>query len=313
MKLCMTAMMVLIVCSVVGATNDDEEDAVTVLGLGAMGTAVVQCLAQKNYTIHAWNRGHEKLQAVSDIAITHETPFAAVQATNLTLILIDDWEGVVDLVENMLLDETIRANKTFVVFSTYTPTDIQKLQRRVKYNLVGGAIVAVPPTICSDKAHILMSTTAPIPALESVGHVTAFPGDDVGLAALANMALNLVITFGVAGQELASLMIRQYDHADAAFEDSVAALSAQVAPAYLQMLLPTVSQQVATSKYEHSYVPSTVFRKVLKMHAAFLGHLGIADDTFLAAYLRSLDKIENPKFGPAAWVEYTIQQDDKEL
>jgi 3-hydroxyisobutyrate dehydrogenase-like beta-hydroxyacid dehydrogenase len=273
-----------------------------VLGLGSMGTAVVKCLA-KDMTVHAWNRGVEKREAVKDVATVTETAEAAVQASNLTLILIDDWEGSVKLIKD--IDKQVWKDRTVVLFSTYTPTDIQKLQTDFfdgSSTLVGGAIVGVPQTICSEKALIL--TSADVPALSTVGRTVAFTGD-VGLAALANVALILVITFGVAGQELAHLIMQQYG-VDQQFVETYAPLSAEIGPDYTRMLLPMVSRSVTTKEYERSYVPVGVFRHVLQMHASFMDDLGIADDTFLAAYLRYLEKVPNSKFGPAAWVEQAV-------
>jgi len=318
-----------------GATSTET---VTVLGLGKMGTAVVQCLVasssssstedgdeqqQRQVQVHAWNRGAAKRRAVSDIATVHETAQEAVNHSNTTLILIDDWPGTVQLLREL----SWRDDQTVVVFSTYTPTDIQSVQRELfvsnnnnnngdkstKPTLIGGAIVGVPQTICSPQALIL--TSADVPLLHTVGRTVAFAGSDVGLAALANMALILVITFGVAGQELALLMVRQYhendDDANDAqqqhdFLDLYVPLAAEIGPAYTKMLLPAVSKAMRTGDYERSYVPVGVFRKVLHMHATFLQHLGVAEDTFLASYLQYLDRIVNEKHGPAAWTELAI-------
>jgi len=333
------------------AANEDEEDdasigtstegAVTVLGLGKMGTAVLQCLvgaagdsddehpydsaaagSSRRTVVHAWNRGVEKRRAVADLesVTVHETPRSAVASSPTTLILIDDWPGTVQLVRDLLTDsdggETTAAlhNKTFVLFSTYTPTDIQEVERELfsvvegrgsSITLVGGAIVGVPQTICSEQALIL--TSANVPVLLRVGRTVAFSGGDVGLAALCNMALILVITFGIAGQELALLIIRQYG-VDQHFLDTYTPLAAEIGPSYIKMLLPAVSKAVTNRGYERSYVPVGVFRKVLQMHVSFMDHLGIASDTFLASYLRYLQKITNEKHGPAAWTELATNQ-----
>lgn len=315
-----------------------------------MGTAVVQCLAgssstaerqqqQQQRQVHAWNRGAAKRRAVADIATVHETAQDAASSSNTTLILIDDWPGTVQL----LRDIKWREDQTVVVFSTYTPTDIQTVQRELFSTasssnsnaapvLVGGAIVGVPQTICSPHALILTSG-GDVPVLHAVGRTVAFAGADVGLAVLANMALILVITFGVAGQELALLMVRQYDMvgsttmgnseddskeqensaaaaatARTRFLDLYVPLAAEIGPAYTKMLLPTVSRAIRSGDYGRSYVPVGVFRKVLHMHATFLRQLGVAGDTFLASYLHYLDRIENEKHGPAAWTDLAIAE-----
>jgi pyrroline-5-carboxylate reductase len=342
--------------------NDvDEIKAITVWGLGSMGTAVVQCLARHHnvtnsasskVTIHAWNRGTSKRQAVSQWATVHDTAAAALAASSVTLVLIDDWKGVVQLLNDVVreLELGITANassstsslpKTVVLFSTYTPTDIAKLQAQLaafNVQLVGGAIVGVPQTICSPKALILTSSSGGKSDgssmdgeqddivsqwLQPVGRVVSFPSNNVGWAPLANMALILVITFGIAGHELAHVMIQEYiasvsaavsDHHDNVDNHAVAALrfvqqysrlATEIGPEYTKMLLPLASHAIAQRDYgSRPYAPVGVFRRVLQMHLAFLHELGIADTTFLTSYVQSLQRVTNPKHGPAAWVEY---------
>jgi 3-hydroxyisobutyrate dehydrogenase-like beta-hydroxyacid dehydrogenase len=297
---------------------------ITILGLGSMGQAFVQCLLKRNnddtsnnnnnttaVKVHAWNRGSEKRDKVRDMgAAVYDTAEAAVQASNITLILIDDWEGIVQLLTKDMNREIWTENKVVVLFSTYSPTDIIQLQNEyfrkdsdtgTDVVLVGGAIVGVPQTVCTPKALILLS--ADVPQLRTVGRVEVFPGN-VGYAALVNMALILVITFGIAGQELAHLIIKQYGVTNMAeFYKAYIPLSAEIGPEYTKMLLPILSHSVVNNEYEKSYVPVGTFRNVLQMHVTFMKEIGIVDDTFLTSYLYYLDKVTNPKYGPAAWIE----------
>lgn len=290
---------------------------ITVLGLGSMGQAFVQCLLKSDdginssTKVHAWNRGGEKRDKVRDMGATvYETAEAAVQASNITLILIDDWDGVVQLVTKDISRNIWTEDKVVVLFSTYTPTDIIQLQKNYFRNdsstgtnvvLVGGAIVGVPQTVCTPKALLLLSTD--IPQLRTVGRLEVFHGN-VGYAALVNIALILVITFGIAGQELAHLIIKQYGVANSAeFFKAYIPLSAEIGPEYTKMLLPILSNSVVSKEYEKSYVPVDTFRNVLQMHVTFMKEIGILDDTFLTSYLYYLNKVANMKYGPAAWIE----------
>jgi 3-hydroxyisobutyrate dehydrogenase-like beta-hydroxyacid dehydrogenase len=294
-----------------------RESVVTILGIGGMGGAVLQCL-QKTNTVHAWNRGKEKLQSVAEqypeTVQVHDRASDAVRASDVTLIVIDDWSGILELMDNVnQMDAGAWHNKTVVLFSTYSPTDIQKLvassvQQSHKSNkvVVGGAIVGVPQTICTDQALILTShsnegASIITNILQPLGRVVAFT-NDVGLAALANMALILVITFGIAGQELAQFIFRKYG-VDEYFKQTYESIAGQVAPIYIKMLLPLVSKAITNREYEGSYVPVAVFRKVLQMYADFIDDLGIANDTFLASYLFYLKKVSEGSCLPAAWVE----------
>ncbi len=300
--------------SVLDTINEYHD--ITILGLGSMGQAFVNCLLQsdgginKTMKVHAWNRGSEKRDLVRDMGATlYDTAAAAVQASNITLVLIDDWDGVIQLVTKDV-NRDVWSNKIVVLFSTYSPTDIIKLETEYFRNnsttgssmtLVGGAIVGVPQTVCSPKALILLSTN--IPQIQTVGRVEVFNGN-VGYAALVNMALILVITFGIAGQELAHLIIQQYGvtNSDEFFKAYIP-LSTDVGPEYTKMLLPILSSSVVSKAYERSYVPVGTFRNVLQMHVTFMKEIGIVDDTFLTHYLHHLNKVTNTKYGPAAWIE----------
>ena len=292
-------------------------DDITILGLGSMGQAFVQCLLKSDngnhraLNIHAWNRGAEKRDKVRDMGATvYDTAEAAVAASNITLILIDDWDGVVQLLKKDINRNAWTDDKVVVLFSTYSPTDIIQLQNEYFRNdsssgknvvIVGGAIVGVPQTVCTPKALILLSTD--IPQLRTVGRVEVFQGN-VGYAALVNMALILVITFGIAGQELAHLIIQQYGVVNSAeFYKAYIPLSTEIGPEYTKMLLPILSNSVVSKEYEKSYVPVGTFRNVLQMHVTFMKEIGVIDDTFLTSYLYYLNKVTNLKHGPAAWIE----------
>jgi NAD binding domain of 6-phosphogluconate dehydrogenase len=301
---------------------------ITILGLGSMGQAFVKCLLQQKnqqndnnntttttaMNVHGWNRGIEKRDIVRDMGATiYETPDAAIMASNITLILIDDWDGIIQLITKDI-NRTVFTNKVLVLFSTYTPTDIIKLQTEYFPNddntnvvLVGGAIVGVPQTICTPKALLLLSTD--IPQLQNVGRIEIFHGN-VGYAALVNIALILVITFGIAGQELAHLIIQQYGVMTNDLLQRYISLSSEMGPDYTKMLLPISSNSIITKEYEKSYVPVGVFRNVLQMHLTFMKEIGIADDTFVSSYVQYLNKVSNVKFGPAAWIEEAIVSND---
>ena len=300
--------------SVLDSIHDYND--ISILGLGSMGQAFVKCLLQsdgssdKMIKVHAWNRGSEKRDLVRDMGATvYDTAAAAVQASNITLVLIDDWDGVIQLVTKDV-NRDVWSNKIVVLFSTYSPNDIIKLETEYFRNnattgysmtLVGGAIVGVPQTVCSPKALILLSKN--LPQIRTVGRVEVFNGN-VGYAALVNMALILVITFGIAGQELAHLIIQQYGVTDSDdFFKAYIPLSTDVGPEYTRMLLPILSGSVVSKAYERSYVPVGTFRNVLQMHVTFMKEIGIVDDTFLTQYLHHLNKVTNTKYGPAAWIE----------
>lgn len=279
----------------VSASADATKDTITVLGLGSMGGAVASCLA-KNYTVHGWNRSPKEYDGITMYA----SPNEAVQHSKQVLIFIDAWDGTVERLEELSLD---LQDRTVVVFSTYTPDDIKKVDSS-GYTLVGGAVVGVPQTICTPQALIL--TTKEVSILESVGRVVAL-GEDVGLASLVNMALIWVITFGLIGLELSHLVLSRYG-VDSSVVSQFTELSIDVGSEYGKLLMPSVSKAFASGSFGKSYVPVGVFRRVLRKQLSFLETLGLEeDDTFLDSYVRSLERVPDEQDGPVAWTQHLDQ------
>lgn len=294
---------------------DAVDDAhVTVLGLGHMGSAIASCLAETT-VVHAWNRSPRPgMEGV--VQQMHSTAENAVRASNLTMVCIDDWEGTVDLLQRLdSISDVWTEDRTVVVFSTYTPHDIQQLQARLHIpRLVGGAVVGVPATICSQQAWILVSDAPPTDhrgAFSTLGKETVLPNSDVGSAALINLSLVLTITFGIAGHELAHLILQAYSTASHShlLVEMYSSLASEIGPKFGALLLPSVSKAMSSQLFSDSYVPAHVLAKLLgKIEAYATQQLGLVDDNFLSAYLVHLGKVTDKEEGPAAWTKYAVSR-----
>jgi hypothetical protein len=237
--------------------EDDQAQAVLPPAAGRSARAVV----------HAWNRSpprHLTHDSSSTIRL-HSTLESAVgnatTTTGMVLVVIDDWTGARQVTSNVARYIAAREQReragarltttttTVVVFSTYTPDEMQDLFDALSssslsssqsspshtMNLVGGAIVGIPETICSTATLVLLSASSSSTGqavktlLDPLGTVVSIDADDVeeedpspsssslslnhtnnnvGSASLLNIALILTITFGLAGSELALLMIQ---------------------------------------------------------------------------------------------------------
>jgi NAD binding domain of 6-phosphogluconate dehydrogenase len=326
----------------VGVITSSPYGDVTVLGLGGMGTAVAKCLAATR-SVHVWNRSRPSNMQDLSATTLHASLAAAVENATTILVVIDNWEGakeVTRIVDNVFslngkneahvdiddvdIDAAFTTKPTVMVFSTYTPDEIQEFEASgaaSNVNLVGGAIVGVPATICS-KSSVVFLSSSPSSASSSISYSkelvvdplgTVISIDDikdtnpssvnVGSASLLNIALILTITFGLAGSELAHLMLQR-----AATDRSVMGVYSQlardVAIPYTAMLLPLVSESFAEESFLATYVPAmtlhALFRKVCHyIHES----LGISDETFLDTYVASLGHVHDPQEGPLAWTK----------
>ena len=373
-----------VLCKPIQETAPDITDGkqqqkhVTVIGLGSMGSAVSKCFANSSsyfsdneygeeYFVHAWTRSGgagslgdsdgEIDGAIRHRVEIHESPKEAIASSLLTIIVIDDWTGVVSFVlehEDLLrsydsglttgddadavtpsLTSTANQSRTVVLFSTYSPIDIQNLASTLassrqqnssdlSLNLVGGAIVGVPATICSPRS--LIMTSSAVPELQPLGttvilespkqtndndsnrtsrSITDGNENDVGTAALMNTALVVTIFFGVVGHELAHLMIQRYFNGMSdQFEETYQQLASDVAIQYTSMLLPSTSTAMTTKNFQRMYAPTSAVLRLLRMVVELKNHLGITNETFLDAHIKTLEwNTEPTKDGPPAWTE----------
>ena len=304
------------------STTNKHED-VSIVGLASMGKALLECLSRRQQQqqqqqhvmqIHAWTPGQEQRQAVQDLpnVALYSTFSEAVGASTTCFFFVDDWAESFKLIQSLARKQWEK--KTLVLFSSYTPSHIKKLEQwfcqelGVDVCLVGGALIAVPQTVCSEQALIL--TTKELPILSGIGKTIPFIGD-VGLAALANTGIIQSIIFGMAGHELSTLMFRKYG-VNEEFQEAYINFAAEIIPVYMKMLMPEASDAIMSKNYgEYSYISSAAFRRVLEMQLDFMQDLGIAEDIFVKGYLKYLERIPSPRDGPAAWVEQAIISDKK--
>jgi NAD binding domain of 6-phosphogluconate dehydrogenase len=339
--------------------SNNNDEGIAVLGLGGMGTAVARCLAQeqsssaqqqqRQVAVHVWNRSPPSdLTGLASSTTTRHTNMAyAVGNATTILVVIDNWEGAQQVTRNVVAEVLLlppsHKQRTVIVFSTYTPNEIQEFAVALNHqnnnnggvtavNLVGGAIVGIPETICSPASLVLLSASPSAVAyssstkqlLDPLGTVVSIDVNDnddndpnhnvLGLASLLNIALILTITFGLAGSELALLMIQT---AAAAMADSRSVarlldvynqLARNEAVYYIGMLLPLVSQSFADASFRATYVPATTLHALLQKVCDYLHESLHLPETFLRAYVAALATVQDPDEGPVAWTKPILLQ-----
>ncbi|GHH51860.1 NAD(P)-dependent oxidoreductase [Streptomyces umbrinus] len=172
----------------------DNSVRVSVLGLGAMGTALAGALVKAGYTTTCWNRSPGKAdELVAQGAEEAATARDAVLAGRLVVVCLLDHASVHEVLDP-LSDEL--AGRTLVNVTTTSPAQSRKFAEwaaRAGVAYLDGGIMAVPDMIGRPGASILYSGSADVfdeykSLLELWGTSTYF-GEDAGLASLYDLAL----------------------------------------------------------------------------------------------------------------------------
>ncbi|MEV0808476.1 NAD(P)-binding domain-containing protein [Micromonospora sp. NPDC050200] len=174
------------------ATNDGVR--VSVLGLGAMGSALAEALVKAGHGTTVWNRSAGRTDAlVAQGAVKAETAGDAVRSSELVIICLLDHSSVHEVLDPVASE---LAGRSLVNLTTTTPEQSRELaawaaDAGVAY--LDGGIMAVPAMIGQPGSSILYSGSADVveryrTLLEEWGASTYF-GEDAGLASLYDLAL----------------------------------------------------------------------------------------------------------------------------
>jgi 3-hydroxyisobutyrate dehydrogenase-like beta-hydroxyacid dehydrogenase len=167
---------------------------VTVIGLGAMGSALANAFLDKGHSVTVWNRTSGKAGAlIAKGAREAQTISDAVGASRLIVVCLLTY----DTVETALQPASkALAGRALVNLTNGTPAQARKFAewasaRHADY--LDGGIMAIPPMIGRPEALILYSGLGGVfddnrKILESLGRAQYF-GADAGLAALYDLAL----------------------------------------------------------------------------------------------------------------------------
>ncbi|MCM0678363.1 NAD(P)-binding domain-containing protein [Micromonospora phytophila] len=173
-------------------TNDSVQ--VSVLGLGAMGSALAAALVKAGNTTTVWNRSAGKADnLVAQGAQAAATAGDAVRASRLVIACLLDHASVHEVLDPLAGQ---LAGRTLINVTTTSPEQSREMaawaaDARIAY--LDGGIMAVPPMIGQPGSSILYSGSAAVfdqykPLLDLWGGSTYF-GEDPGLASLYDLAL----------------------------------------------------------------------------------------------------------------------------
>ncbi|NBM19369.1 NAD(P)-dependent oxidoreductase [Streptomyces sp. GC420] len=172
----------------------DNSVRVSVLGLGAMGSALAGALVNAGHPTTVWNRSPGKADdLVARGAETASTAGEAVRAGRLVIACLMDHASVHEVFDPLSGE---LAGRTLVNATTTTPAQSRELAdwaARAGVAYLDGGIMAVPQMIGRPGASVLYSGSAEVfneykPLLDLWGTSTYF-GEDAGLASLYDLAL----------------------------------------------------------------------------------------------------------------------------
>ena len=191
----------------------DDDKAVTVLGLGAMGTALAGAFLAAGRATTVWNRTPGKAGAlVARGAVEAATTDEAVRASRLVVVCLWDHRSVHQTLEPA---SGALAGRTVVNLTNGTPgqgRELAEWARRQDVAFLDGGIMAVPPMIGGPGAFVLYSGPQEVfdahrDALDTLAE-SQWLGEDPGLAALHDLALLSAMYGATMGELHAFAMIR---------------------------------------------------------------------------------------------------------
>jgi 3-hydroxyisobutyrate dehydrogenase-like beta-hydroxyacid dehydrogenase len=205
-----------------------DEKSVTVLGLGAMGSALARAFLASGRPVTVWNRTHGKAdELVARGATEAATVEEALHASRLVVACLWDHRSVHETLDPVAGE---LAGRVLVNLTNGTPAQGRELGAWAGdhgFALLDGGIMAVPPMIGEPGAFVLYSGPqeafdAHRATLDALGE-SRYVGADHGLAALFDIALlsamygasmgelhafAMVRSAGVAAREFAPLLQR---------------------------------------------------------------------------------------------------------
>ncbi|MFH9617321.1 NAD(P)-binding domain-containing protein [Streptomyces pratensis] len=196
--------------------NVVEMTPVTLLGLGAMGTALARTWLAAGHPLTVWNRSPARAEALAaEGAQVADSAAAAVEANTLVVVCLLDDASV-----DQALGGADLTGKDLVNLITSTPAQARaraEWARARGARYLDGGMMAVPPMIGVPEAGGYVFYSGPRELFEQYRETLAVPlgttyvGEDAGYAALYDVALLSAMYGMFAGTAHAFALIRKED------------------------------------------------------------------------------------------------------
>jgi 3-hydroxyisobutyrate dehydrogenase-like beta-hydroxyacid dehydrogenase len=170
---------------------------VTVIGLGAMGSALARAELQAGHSVTVWNRSRDKIKPLVDIGASEGETFSeAIQASRCILVCVDSYATFEGLLNE---EKTIPFlnGKIFVQFGTGTPTEARSSDNWLSENgakYLDGTAFCFPSMVGDPESIILvggsqLSYESVQKYLDPLGGDLRFLGENIGAAAAVGLGV----------------------------------------------------------------------------------------------------------------------------
>jgi 3-hydroxyisobutyrate dehydrogenase-like beta-hydroxyacid dehydrogenase len=170
---------------------------VTMIGLGAMGSALARAFLGAGHAVTVWNRSAARMGPLINLgAVAASSAAEAAGASPICVVCIDNYATTRRLMTEAGMLPPL-SGRTLVQLSTGAPAEARDLAGWLAthgVNVLDGAIMPYPEGIGSAEAQILFAGPAALyastkPVLDCLGGDLRHVSDDVGAAAVLDMAL----------------------------------------------------------------------------------------------------------------------------
>lgn len=169
---------------------------ISVVGLGAMGSALARALLKARLRVTVWNRTASRMQPLMALGADGASTIAdAVQASPSIMICIDNYATTIHLLGANGVSPHL-SGRTLIQLSTGTPQEARESEvwaheRGARY--IDGAILGGPAGIGTERATILVAGSKPAFAscestVRPLGGDIRYLGGNIGAAAALDLA-----------------------------------------------------------------------------------------------------------------------------
>lgn len=183
-------------------TSAAEETDVSVLGLGAMGTAVARTLIAAGKRVTVWNRTASRTAGVIQLgARATSNTLSAIEASPVSILVVLDYDAVGEILREDVLSMLHR--RTIVVLTFGTKAEVHEAAAKVwdaGGSFLAGGILAYPRALGRPGTTIFYSGSASAfdahaPVLRHLAPAHRFVGSD---PTLAQVVLSATGSIGIA-------------------------------------------------------------------------------------------------------------------
>lgn len=170
---------------------------ITLIGLGAMGSALARAFLGAGYGLTVWNRTISKTEPFKELGANAPSELVeAIEASPMIVICIDNYEYSRALIKDNDLGQLLSGH-TVIQLSTGSPKEATEFDAFIKEfdcDYIDGAIMPYPEGIGDEDAKLLFSGSQEtyircLPLLKCLGGDLRYLGSNIRGAAALDMAL----------------------------------------------------------------------------------------------------------------------------